>query len=250
MKKNKNRLSEEEEQNRIKKIESEISSELESLKQLDKESKKAKNEDIKSMIKYYITLTSEIENRRTRIHSFMIQMLAIYVTAASFLSIQYQKACSTILGSIIFWGIIGALLIQIILSLCSIFLYEKQSGFRYPFLNLEKEKYGNQWKWFYYGDKKILDINVKATSDPKTTIEPYLKSLKDLVHDYREEDLDKELSNNIIQLHLLRVHNYYKNQFFLQLTGQQKLSIKVWLWSICIILISVVVCPVILRYLY
>ena len=38
-------------------------------------------------------------------------------------------------------------------------------------------------------------------------------------------DLSNEIVNNIQQLHLLRVHNYYKNKFFLQLTDIQKSSL-------------------------
>ncbi len=222
-------------------LEKELDKEIEELKKLNPVLKKEKNEDIKSMIRYYNNLTHEIENRRTRIHNFTIQMLAIYVTMIGFLLTQYRKVISaSILGKIIFIEIIIVLSIQIVLNLISIFIYEKQSAYRYPFSNLDK--YGNQWKWFYYGNKETLKINTDIVSEPSATIKPYLQSLKNFVDNYRKEDLNSELVSNIKQLHLLMVHNYYKNQFYLKLTYFQKKSAELWLISIiCIILASIII---------
>jgi hypothetical protein len=117
---------------------------------------------------------------------------------------------------------------QIFFCLYSTFIYERQSGFRYPFLWLEAEEYGNKWKWFYYGSKPLQNISTKTVRESKTfstTIEPYLESFRDFINEYRVENVDSEITDNIQQLHLLRVHNYFKNKFFLQLTDIQKQSL-------------------------
>lgn len=56
---------------------------------------------------------------------------------------------------------------------------------------------------------------------------PYLKGLHYFVVNYSEETLDSELSDNIQQLYLLQVHNYYKNKFFLRLNNYDLLANRV-----------------------
>lgn len=232
-----------EEQKRLKDMESSISQELQLIKGLDESTKKTKNDDIKSMIKYYINLTNNIEDRRTRIHDFTLQMLMICITAAGLLYTQYQKICP-----IIFWTITAVLLEQIIFSFVSVFFYEKQSGFRYPFLDLEQ--YGNTWKWFYYGNRELLKINacpIKTSKKFGETIEPYLKSFGTFTRNYREENLDAEILNNIQQLHLLQVHNFYKNRFYLQLTNIRKWSIILFPIVAAIVIVILYLHPILTR---
>jgi len=218
-----------EEERNIFEIEKSISQELQLFKDFDKKNKEAKNNDIKSMIRYYINLTNDIEARRTRIHSFTLQMLAICITAIILLHTQSQKI-EPILYNIVIW----ILYVQIIFSFFSAYIYERQSGFNYTFLNLKK--YGNKWKWFYYGNKEILKINTNVMKKSKKfneTKEPYLKGFKNFIHNYRKENLYEEILNNLQQLYLLQVHNYYKNKFYLQLTKIRKYS----LYSIIVIII-------------
>ena len=110
-------------------------------------------------------------------------------------------------------------------SIGIIIFHETQSVFEYPF---RSGKYGNKWKWFYYGNKSVLKIKTMPVFPSKrhaqTTI-PYLEGLKEFIQNYKDETIDEELSDNIQQLYLLLVHNYYKNQFHSQLT-------KIRLWSI------------------
>ena len=62
-------------------LKKEIIQKLEEITQLKDSSKKNKNEDIKQMIKYYRNMMIEVEDRRTRLNNFNLQMLAISVTA-------------------------------------------------------------------------------------------------------------------------------------------------------------------------
>lgn len=61
------------------------------------------------------------------------------------------------------------------------------------------------------------------------TNEPYLRGLHAFLENYRVETLDTEIRNNIQQLYLLQVHNYYKNRFYLQLVSVLKWSVYVTL---------------------
>lgn len=209
------------EKKQLEELKNSISKKLESFKQLDEKAKQQKNTDIKSMIRYYNGMTDKIEDRRIRIHNSTLQLLAICVTGAGLLTSQYQ----TIIP-VLFWVIMPVLLIQIVSSLVSIISYTKQASFRYPFLCLKR--FGNKWKWFYYGNKEVLKINTAAilgSNKFNETLEPYLKGLKNFVRNYREENLDEEISNNVQQLYLLQVHNYYKNRFYLQLVRIREWSL-------------------------
>lgn len=215
------------EKKRLEVLRKEISDEVNALKSLSDDEKRQKNDNIISMIRHYIEMSDKVEDRRGRIRTFTLQMLAIWVTATILLTAFYLNKNVDI--HIIFFAAALALFVgQISFCLYSAFIYERQSGFRYPFLWPAAEEYGNKWKWFYYGSKPLQRISTKTIRESKTfgtTLEPYLESFRDFINEYRLENLDSEIINNIQQLHLLRVHNYYKNKFFLQLTNIQKWSL-------------------------
>jgi len=119
-------------------------------------------------------------------------------------------------------------------SLLTSCLFVRQSSFRYPFLKAECIG-GNQWKWFYYGNEDILKISrnvVLPTKNPQKTTIPYLRGIEYFVRSYKCEDPRDEIRNNIQQLYLLQVHNYYKNRFYLQLT-------RIWEVSLLIVILAI-----------
>ena len=214
----------------IVKLKSAVVERLKKLKGLPNDMKVKKNSDIKSMINRYVELTNSVEDRRVRIHTFSLQVLAISVAALTLLVSSDKVSREGVLfyvGVVIFVLLIGC-------SLWTSYLYVRQSGFRYPFLSLEE--YGeNKWKWFYYGNKSILKIDANplgSVKSPSRRIIPYLEGLRDFVEWYTDETLNKEITDNVQQLYLLQVHNYYKNQFYLQLT-------KVWQMSLRVILVVI-----------
>jgi len=215
------------EKERLAALEEEVSDEVDALKSLSDNEKRQKNDNIICMIRHYIDMSEKVEDRRGRIRTFTLQALAIWVAAAIFLTAFYLDMNVDI--HIVLFAVALALFIgQICFCLYSTFVYERQSGFRYPFLWAAAEEYGNKWKWFYYGSKPLQRISTKTIRQSKTfgtTVEPYLESLREFINEYRLEDLDSEIVDNIQQLHLLRVHNYFKNKFFLQLTDIQKQSL-------------------------
>ena len=197
-----------------------INEALNQLTTLSKEDKEKKNKDIIEKIYYYIGLTDKIEERREKIQNFSYQYLAILITATGFLFNYKDK-----IPNIEFYFIISIIITQIISSSVIIVFFIFQSKYRYPFLEIDK--FSNQWKWFYYGNKFIAKINTNPfySSKKETDTENYLKGLNFVVNEYKNENLDTEIKSNIIQFYLLQVHNYYKNKFYLQLFNIRKYSI-------------------------
>lgn len=201
------------------KLKKESIQKLEEITQLKDSSKKNKNEDIKQMIKYYRNMLIEVDDRRTRLNDFNLQILLISVTALALLYTNYQKIFNGQLGNIIYLFIIFILMVFALTSLVSIICFSYQSAFKYPFLELKE--FGNKWKWFYLGNEEILRINTNlnpfSKKNLKNSLEPYLRGLSIFLNNYEKEDLNKEITDNIQQLYLLQVYNYYKNQFYFQL---------------------------------
>jgi ABC-type multidrug transport system fused ATPase/permease subunit len=220
----------------IKELSEKISKQLGELGKLDEEKLKEKNRDVKEMISYYTDLTYKTEDRRIRIHNFSLQILAVSVAAAALLFTSNKINISGYTAGVVFYAALAIFFILIVSSLVTSLFFVRQSSFRYAWKDLEKIGQ-NKWKWFYYGNMNILKINVNPiwqTKNVNNTTIPYLESLKDFVTSYKDEDLYKEISDNIQQLYLLQIHNYYKNRFYSQLT-------KIWKWSFRLVLIAIII---------
>jgi hypothetical protein len=216
----------------ISEITERILKQIEQLIKLDNVKLKEKNDDIKQMISYYNDLTQKIEDRRIRVHNFSLQMLAVSVAAVGLLVASEKKM--GFYGKQVLYCAIAICVIFIISSIITNIFFLKQSLFKYPWKKLD-EIGQNKWKWFYYGNQGILEINSNPFKEEKVTetTVPYLKNLETFISSYKEEDLSKEISNNIQQLYLLQVHNYYKNRFYLQLT-------KIMEWTFWLVLGAIV----------
>jgi len=214
----------------------EVKQKLKEITQLDDNLKKNKNEDIKQMIKYYRNMTVETEDRRTRLNSVNLQILAISITAIVWTITNCQKFDCIHLGDMYYIIILSTLITLAGTSLISIFCFSLQSAFKYPFSKLKE--FGNQWKWFYLGNEEIIRINANLLSKNnwKNSSKPYLKGLSIFLNNYEKEDLNKEITDNIKQLYLLQVINYYKNKFYFQLN-------KIWAFSVkfCFAIIPIIV---------
>lgn len=218
----------------LEKLKKVIDEEITSLSKLSLEEKNCKNKDIKSMIQHYLNLTDKMEERRTHIYNFTLQYLIICSTGAIFIFSQKNS-----IDDLIFYPIMTILIIQIISSILIIIVHETQSAFKYPFRDL-----GNKWKWFYYGTESVLKIKTRPvfpSKRPDQTTIPYLEGLKEFIQNYKDETIDEELSDNIQQLYLLLVHNYYKNRFHLQLTQIRLRSIWLTVASLPIIAIIFII---------
>jgi hypothetical protein len=187
-----------------------IRNDLSTLTALDKDQKSKINEDVKKMISYYNQLTEQIESRRSRLVESFWQTLTILI-AASGLLMAARITGIFLYPALIIFGI------QIIFAIAKLHEYQAQSGFEYPFNNSD---YGNKWKWFYHANPFIKLINpnpFQKKLENQNNLLPYLEGFHLFVENYRNETIDKELHDNIQQLYLLQVHNFYKNKFFLRL---------------------------------
>ncbi len=238
-----------EEQKRLTELQCSINQELHSIRELDEERKRLKDDDIKSMIAYYRAMTDKIDDRRTHIHNFSLQMLAICITGGLVLYTLYAQG---LVLPTLFWFIEPVLLVQILFSLYSAFVYGKQSAFNYAFLEASVQEHANKWKWFYRGSTTLAKISTRCIRRSRSfnnTVEPYLEGLHEFVYDYAQETLDTQISNNIQQLYVLRVHNYYKNRFYLELTKIRQWSIY-WIFvvpaliAVTYLVSSITGCPI------
>jgi hypothetical protein len=228
------------------KCESDIFHELNVLSNLDENEMKEKNSDIKEMITYYSALTQKKEEGREKIYQYSLQILLICITGFGLFLTQLNSIniirTSDAIASVIVFATLMIIIEQIILTLFIILLYYYQSSFPYPFRTFEQ--FGNKWKWFYYGNEAITKISTReilVERKIEKTLKPYLDGLKFFIHEYSEEKLKTEIQNNIIQLYLLQVHNYYKNRFHLQLTAIQKNSMIVLVVTVCLAIIWITV---------
>lgn len=222
--------------NTIKELSSQVSKQLEELVKLDVEQLKYKNKDIKDMINYYNDLTHKIEDRRVRIHNFSLQILAVSLAALIIVVTSDQIKIDSDIKLILFSSTVVIFFVLIVFALVTSLFFIKQSSFRYPFLKLEGLGQ-NQWKWFYYGNKNIENISrnpICPTKDQAKTHIPYLMGMEYFIRSYTGENPQEEIRNNIQQLYLLQVHNYYKNKFYLQLT-------KIWQLAFCLVLLVIIV---------
>jgi hypothetical protein len=200
-------------------LENNIEKELQKLSDISEDAKIKKNNEVKELIQYYHEMTSEIESRRGDMYDFTLQYVVILLTALGVV-LAYQTDLAK-------WSIllIALLATHILFSIALLVVHEFQSQFHYPFLDLYK--YGNKWKWFYYANPYILKMCnrvILPCARFDETQKPYLKGLEQFINEYRTERIDQALADNIQQLYLLQVHNYYKNQFFLRLV-----RIRLWM---------------------
>lgn len=205
--------------------------------ELDDEQLKDKNEDIISMIKYTIDLTNAIEERRNKMYTDSLTFVGLVVGISTIL-FTVAEWSNLFLIPIIFFGI------QLISHLIIIWKYYSQNESKYVFKEGALRRHANQWKWFYYGNKHILDINVNSTDE--ASVSSYINGFCYFADNYISENIRSQISSNIRQLYLLQVHNYYKNRFCLQLAEIQH---KGFLCSICgaIITIFIILIPVLRR---
>lgn len=183
---------------------------VESLQKEPKAKLKRILRDAKDMIRYYNKITSELENRRMNFVHFVVQYAAILVTGIGLMVKVGERGP-------IYTIVLGSLIIQFVFAIFAIGLYVYQSYYRYPFLQF---KYGNQWKWFYYGNPYVPKMGIFGMLNHRVregTRLKYLKGLHYFLDHYLNETIQEETSAALIQLYLLQVHNFYKNRFYLQL---------------------------------
>lgn len=177
------------------------------------EAKIKKNNDIKEMILYYNNLTKDTEERRIKIHYHNLQLSVILLAGVGLIIGQWNNLYNEIKPFLI-----APMIIQFISIIVAIYYFERQSKF--PYIFKSENEFGNRWKWFYYGNTSIQNIDrsiLKYSKNSDKTLKPFLEGYDYFLQMYLNEDIDTEIKNNLQQLYLLQVHDYYKNRFYLQL---------------------------------
>lgn len=203
----------------INKDEETLRNELESLLSQIRESKlseaqlEKKLEDSVNMIKYYNELTNSIEDRRIRIYENSLTILGVVVTACTILA-SINARPWFLPPVVIFLILLGFAQLHIII------VYYRQNNKRYCFNSEKYAEYSNRLKWFYYGNSFITKIDIRK--EQETDFVNYISGLKSLVEYYKDKSNGEILADNIIQIYLLQVHNYYKNKEYLALAKIQR----------------------------
>lgn len=205
----------------INNVKDSVSKNLQKLTQLEDNIKTQKINEINKMIDYYNDLTNNIEERRNKIYDFTIQLLIICVTGFGVLMTLLLLQNRTYEVKYILISGISILGIQILFCIFITILYLLQSKTNYVFNLPAIREFSNKWKWFYYGNQNVQRINtnpypfnINKQCDDQYN---YLNGLNDFINNYTNENLNAEICDNIQQLFLLQVHNYYKNRFYLTL---------------------------------
>ena len=187
---------------KIKKLILQINQEFLSLPGMPQKDKDRKNADIKSMIHYFVDETAKIEDRRTKMSDFTWQTLGLMVAGFGVIS-------ALTIVPLLKIPIYIVLVIMVITSIIKLFEFTAQSRFRYPFLKIHE--YSNRWKWFYNGNKYIMEISESPFRLNPSRIKKdnsfYLEGFNLFVGNYLHETVDKEIADNLGQLYLLEVHN-------------------------------------------
>jgi len=175
------------------------------------------NEDVKEKIAHFISMSETVDTKRVAIYNFSLQYLLFQAMLATIVF--------TSITSIYKFIPLMIILSQSVVALAVIFKYIRQDKCDYIFVKHESLKnYSNKWKWFYYGNSNISNIIIGASSDEdkNKSADAYLKGLTLMVNNYTADSLEEDVKDNIQQLYLLQVHNYYKNKFYMQLAAVYK----------------------------
>lgn len=110
--------------------------------------------NLKAMIKYQNDLADQVESRRMQVNQFALQTLAL-----SFTGIGVVVALANGDYSLVVQGVLAFLFVYALTALATTIVFERQSAFKYPFLDLKKG--GNSWRWFYYGNPFVQKLRQK-----------------------------------------------------------------------------------------
>ncbi len=209
-------------------IKGEVDNELQKIDSInDKIKLNEINEDCIKKISHFISLSKEMDSRSSSIHNFSLNYLILLVMLATLVF--------SVIDNVWKWVPLMIIALQIIMPLIAICRYYWQQKADYIFKRENLNEYSNKCKWFYYGNPHIskIKLNPKKDKDVDESVLEYMKGLKVLVGNYIGNDIKADVKDNLIQLYLLQVHNYYKNKYY------EKLS-EVYRWNIGLLVIGLV----------
>lgn len=87
----------------------------------------------------------------------------------------------------------------------------------------------NPWRYFYYGNPHILQIDIEAPSEKNE--QAYESGFSLFANNFKTESEDDEFENALRHAYNLQVLNYYKNRYYLKV---RKLEM-IWTWCLLIV---------------
>lgn len=226
----------------------------ETVKQIDKLNDEAKKEiyrETSELIEYYENMTSKAEDKRGSIHGSAVKSLNLIV---AFLTLVITINVSNTALLPYFIPIYVFASISLINALTIMSVYWMQSSCKYVSKDTRLTEYGNYWKRFYYGNKEILKISTSLKKNyfkvsgknqnnafDEASVEAYLCGLDFMVTKYVKETLNEKVENNIKQLYLMQVLNYYKNRYNMFLTSINNYFTVIKIVSVVLSIIAVLI---------
>lgn len=209
-------------------IEKEYKENMDNLKNLSNNQKKDIYKESFELIKYFENMTGKTEERRNSIYSTAVNSLNIiigFLTLIISINISNENLLPFFVPVYVFCAI------SIINELFVMVVFWMQSSSKYVSKDARLEKYGNYWKWFYYGNKYIPKISTsfkrflkvsgknQNNAFDEESVEAYFDGLNYVVKQYKNETINEKAENNIKQLYLMQVINYYKNRYIMSLSS-------------------------------
>lgn len=212
----------------FKEIEKIYTEKIENIKKLSNEDKEKIYHETSNLIEYFNAMSDTAETKRTSIYNSAltrINLFLIFLTVIVTINISTGSSKLTQF----FIPVYTVISISVIGELLTVFVYWIQSSSIYVSKDLRLMDYGNYWKRFYYGNPHILKIstsirecigksgkNQNNVFKEEEVIE-YMNGLNYEIEKFSNESLDEKVINNIQQLYLMQVHNYYKNRYNMKL---------------------------------
>jgi hypothetical protein len=200
------------------------------------------------LIKYMHSLSSDMEQRRTAVYDDAVKRITIIVpllTAVVTIVANQSKYLRYLIP------VLGFGCIVFIFSIIIMIQYWVQSQSKYIFKDKNIAKFGNSWKWFYYGNPHIVKIHTNHVSQRREAaetlngvynhegVDAYMQGLLFMIHGYLGEcsNSSARLQSNIQQLYLMQVHNYYKNRQHMCLAKTSEIGIffSIGIVALCIV---------------
>ena len=178
------------------------------------DAKTRKNDDLRDLIKYYFDLNNALEDRCTRINNFSLQFLLLCILGAGFI-LYHWHGFTPVLFTLAF----SFLCVHMLFLLLIVIAYESELRAKDSLFSIEAEN-GEAKEWFYFRGESVIKHFSRAILRPRGSPDaprPYVEGLRSFVRNYREEDINQKIINNMEQLYLLQAQHSHCNRLYFRL---------------------------------
>lgn len=166
--------------------------------------------EAKWLIEYYLKLNEEITRRILNIRLHAIIALGFGLIAISLLKPHLANPLMNLV-----W-------VLYLLPLVLVIVWSTKAVTSSKYIIIHK----NPWRYFYYGNPHILQIDIETTSERNE--QAYENGFSLFVNNFKTESEDDELENALRHAYNLQVLNYYKNRYYLMVRKFE----MIWVWCL------------------